>query len=160
LRGKALLGQVERFLRRAGVDSEAIDILALVAALGEVRETDLRSLAKEAEVRRSTIVAVVESAARGGLIDIYDLAEARPVRVYAVRPPMLANVLVAERAFGEIAPMVDFDGLAERWPERLGSLTGAAIEAALLGADAARGRAGDLMERVLNSERVQTLQVI
>lgn len=157
LRGKALFGQVDLYLRRAGVDPDAIDILALVAALGEVCEHELHRLATEADVRRSAVATVLGSAARSGLIDIrerYSSAEDRAVRYYAVRPPMLAHVLVAERAFDTPAPMVDFDSLGERWPERLGQLARAAIEAALLGSQTARGRAQHLMELVLVSEDI------
>lgn len=151
LNGRALLGHVDRYMRRAGVDPDAIDILALVAALGEVTDAELPRLATEAAVRRSTVAAVLTDAAHSGLIDVQQRRDDHgdPVRVYSVRPPMLADVLVAERAFDAPAPMLDIVGLAERWPDRAVALTRAAIEASVLGAAGARARADRLLNAVL-----------
>ena len=157
LQGKALLGQVDRYLRRAGINPAAVDVLSLIAALGGVSELELRQLAKEADVPRSAVAAILGTASRSGLIDVqhrYSGKDDRSLRYYIVRPPMLADVLVAERVFDVPAPMVDFDGLAERWPDRLGHLAGAAVNAALLGADAAGSRAEHLLDEALGSESV------
>lgn len=40
LRGGALFGQVDRYLRRAGINPDAIDVLAAVATLGGVSERE------------------------------------------------------------------------------------------------------------------------
>ncbi|MCA1706939.1 MAG: hypothetical protein LC808_28215, partial [Actinobacteria bacterium] len=158
LKGKALLGQVDRYLRRAGINPNAMDVLAIVAALGGVSELELPLLAQESEVARSVAAGILGTAAKSGLIDVqlrHGNNEDRPLRFYRVRPPMLAEVLVAERAFEAPAPMVDFDGLASRWPERLGDLAGAAIDAALLGAEGARSRAEGLLNAALASDGVR-----
>src|SRR5690606_46535 len=59
LNGRALLGHVDRYMRRAGVEPSAMDILGLVAALGKIVETELQLLATEAGVPRATIAAVL-----------------------------------------------------------------------------------------------------
>ncbi|MDQ6944750.1 MAG: hypothetical protein M3256_00455 [Actinomycetota bacterium] len=158
LKGKALLGHVDRHLRRAGISPNAMDVLAIVASLGGVSESELPLLARESEIARWVAAGILGSAAKSGLIDVqlrHDNDENRRLRFYRVRPPMLAKVLVAERAFEAPAPMVDFDGLASRWPERLGDLAGAAIDAALLGAEGARTRAEGLLNAALASDRVR-----
>lgn len=150
LNGKALLGHVDRYLRRAGIDPEAVDILAVVAALGEVAEDELRAVAAELDVRRSLVANVLTGAARSGLIDVRE-DRSRDVtrKLLSVRPPMLADVLIAERAFSAPAPLLDFDGLAGRWPTHVVALARAAIEATALGATAARRRAEVLLNRAL-----------
>lgn len=158
LNGQALLGQVDRYLRRAGVGAEAMDVLATVAALGGVSEDEIARLAKEVEVTRAVTAAALGTSAKSGLIDVRSSRRAddnhRTLRLYRVRPPMLASVLGTERAFAASVPTVDFDGLANRWPDHVGSLAGAAIDAVLLGAANARSRAEALMDEALTSDGV------
>jgi len=109
--GKALLGEAGRYLRRAGLIPSAIDVLAVVSALGWVSEPELGKLGTELQLPRTDVAAVLGAAARSGLIDV------RPgypvgLRTYAVRPPMLADALVAERAFTVPVPAIDLHGLA------------------------------------------------
>lgn len=158
LNGRALLGQVDRYMRRAGIASDAMDVLAVIAALGGVSDSELPQLAAEADMSRSDAARIVRSAATSGLIDVHDGYEAdrRAKRTYLVRPPMLANVLIAERAFGTLASTIDIESMADRWPTRIAQLASAAIEAALLGAARARGVAAALFDRAFNSDSVAT----
>jgi hypothetical protein len=75
-------------------------------------------------------------------------------RFYTVRPPKLADALVAERAFTVPVPVIDLSGLASRWPQRTGQLAQAAIRSALLGAVDARPLAAVLLESALGSDTV------
>jgi hypothetical protein len=156
LRGRALLGQVNRYLRRAGVGPDVMDVLAVVSALGGVSETELPLLADETGPARPEVARAMGSAATSGLIDIASRTgvDGHEVRFYTVRPPMLASALVAERAFHAMVPAVDFDGLVHRWPDRLGELAGAAVDSAVLGATNARHRAELLTDRALASDTV------
>jgi len=151
--GKALLGEAGRYLRRAGLIPGAIDVLAAVSALGWVSEPELGNLGAGLQMSRTQVSAVLDMAARSGLIDV------RPgyfvgTRSYTVRPPMLADALVAERAFTMPVPVVDLRDLASRWPDRAGELARAAIRSAVLGARSARPLAEALLGEVLASDTV------
>lgn len=67
---------------------------------------------------------------------------------------MLADALVAERAFTVPVPALDLGGLASRWPERAGELARAAIRSALLGAGSARQLAEVLLDDALGSDAI------
>jgi hypothetical protein len=144
LTGKALYGQARRYLLRAAVQEEATDLLATVAAVGEVAETELGELAAELGMSRPQVARLLESTAKSGLVDVqsgYDWSQSRNIRHYMVRPPMLADVLAAERAFTADVPSVDLRALALRWPAKRAAVAEAAIDSALLGAPGARTEA-------------------
>jgi hypothetical protein len=144
LTGKALYGEVQRYLLRAAVPQEATDLLATVAVVGEVAEPELGELASELGMPRPQLVRLLESTAKSGLVDVqsrYDWAQRRNIRHYAIRPPMLADVLTAERAFAADVPGVDLRAVAQRWPAKLPAVAEAAIDSALLGAPGARAEA-------------------
>lgn len=154
LQGKALLGHVERYLLRAGIGREVIDVLATIAALGEITDVELRDIADEVGRSRTSVATLLGTAARSGLINVanrYSWTDQQDQRVYTVRPPMLADVLVAERGFDIPAPVIDFDGLAARWPSRIGRLAHAAIKAAQLDATGANATADRFFDRALTS---------
>ena len=100
--GQALLGQVQGYFLRAALPHETADLLATVAAVGEVTETELGEVASELEIPKPQVVRLLAGAAKSGLIDVqskYDARQKRHIRHLSVRPPMLADALVAERAF-------------------------------------------------------------
>lgn len=157
LQGKALFGQVERYLFRAGIGREAIDLLAIVAALAGVTELELRDLASEVAMSRTAAASLLGTASGSGLIDVgskYSWEARRNLRIYTVRPPMLADVLVAERGFDAPAPVIDFDGLGARWPGHLAKLTRGAIRAAQFGATGALQTAERLYDDALSADDV------
>jgi len=153
LSGRALLGETERYLRRAGLIPAAIDVLAIVSALGTVSDPELAKLGAELQLPRAEVAAVLGTAARSGLIDVQAGYPAH-VHTYAVRPPMLADALVAERAFTVPVPAMDLSGLPSRWPDRVGELAQVVIRSALLGAGTARQLAEDLLASALGSAAV------
>lgn len=131
-------------------------MLATIAALGNIAETELRQLATEADVSLSVVASVVQHTTRGGLLEVtpHRRDNGDLTRTYTLRPPLLADVLVTERAFTGRTPMLDFGGLADRWPGRIGALAAAAIEAARLGAEMARSRAERLLHLALSDPTV------
>jgi hypothetical protein len=151
--GRALLGEAGRYLRRAGLIPGAIDVLAVVSALGWVSEPELGNLAAGLQMSRAHIAAVLDTAARSGLIDVRPGYPAG-LRTYAVRPPMLADALVAERAFTVPVPVIDLRDLANQWPERAGELARAVIRSSMLGARRARPLAEALLGEALGSDTV------
>jgi hypothetical protein len=151
LNGRALLGQVQRYLRRASIPRGATDVLAAVAATGNVTETELGELAAELGMPRWEMIGLLSDAAKSGLIDVephYDQPQRRNVRSYTVRPPMLADALVAERAFAAEVPGIDLRRLAQLWPAKSAAVAESAIDSALLGAHGARAEAGYFYEEV------------
>lgn len=145
--GKALLGEIGRYLRRAGL-ADAIDVLATVSALGWIPESDLGKLSRELQMPRADAARMLGAAANSGLVDV------RPgpgggQRSYAVRPPMLADALVAEQAFSAPVPALDLRELAGQWPGHAAELTGAAITSAVHGAQNARPLVRELLDQTL-----------
>ncbi len=154
LNGKALYGQVVKYLVRAQIPMDTIDLLAAVAALGGVTEAELGALAEELDMQRAQLISLLTSAARSGIIDVesqYSVEAGHNLRAYQVRPPMLADVLVAERVFSADVPGLNLDELLEHWPNRLRPIIESVIDAALLGAEGARAAANREFERTISS---------
>lgn len=154
LSGKALLGQVQRYLQRASIPTEATDLLATVAAIGHVTEAEIGELAAELGMSRPKITGLLASTAKSGIVDVesqYDQTEKRHIRHYSVRPPMLADVIVADRAFAADVPGVDLRSLTRRWPAKSAAVAESAIDSALLGARGARTEAEHFYHEVVRS---------
>jgi len=128
-----------------------------VAAIGHVTDTELGELATELGMSKPQTTGLLASTAKSGMIDVqsqYDETEDRQARRYSVRPPMLADVLVAERAFVADVPGIDLRTLARRWPAKSAAVAEAAIDSALLGATGARAEAGRLYREFVRSGEV------
>jgi hypothetical protein len=152
--GKALLGEVGRYLRRAGL-ANAIDLLAVVSALGWIREHELGKLGRELQVPQAEAARMLNRAARSGLIDIRT-GSADGSRSYAVRPPMLADALVAEQAFSAPVPGFDVRDLAEQWPAHVAELTGSVVTAAVHGALNAWPLARELLDQAMRNSEISS----
>src|SRR6202020_2662388 len=85
-------------------------------------------------------------AAQSGLIDV-TTRPADGARFYAVRPPLLADALVAEQAFS--VPALDLRGLAEQWPGHAAEIARTAIAAAVHEAPGAQSVARDMLDAAL-----------
>jgi len=154
--GKALLGEVGRYLRRAGL-ANAVDVLAAISALGWVAEGDLGKLGRELQVPRADVARLLTGAARSGLIDLGRSPDGS--RTYYVRPPMFADALVAEQAFSAPAPGLDLRGLADQWPGHVTPLARTVITAAVHGAVNARPLARELLDQAIdNGETLSQLK--
>ena len=145
--GAALLGQVDGYLRRSQLTDSARDLLAVTSALGGVDDSDLTELAGHVGVSRPTAGRLLRTVAQGGLLDVEDRqSDVGHVRVYRVRPPMLASAIATEHFFGDV-PLGDVRDLLDRWPGRVMDLTLTVCAAARLGSDRARSAVDDLVQK-------------
>ncbi len=137
--GRVLLGQVERFLRRSQVAPAAIDVLAVVSALREVRDADIGKMAAHLHMSLPETRALLLNAAHSGLVDTSAAFDRNgmPERIYQVRPPMLAIALVAEHAFRAEVVAVRVTDLLTDWKDRAEDLAESTTYSAVLGAEEA-----------------------
>ncbi|WP_410665985.1 hypothetical protein [Amycolatopsis sp. lyj-84] len=153
--GKVILGQAARYLRRAGISAEAIGVLTALAALRFVTDDQVVKLARSLDISTSRVRLTLLGAARSGLVDVARGSTGSGAsRTYTVRPPMLADVLVAEHAFRSDVPIVTLELLREEWPGREAQLAGSAIKAAQLGVSEAEPVARQFLQSVLESDQV------
>jgi hypothetical protein len=151
LHGRALYGQVSRFLKRSGADDLVLDVLGIVGAVGGIVEREVKTVSTTAGRARHDVARALQSAAHSGLVDVstrYSHEDDRNLRHYSVRPPMLMNAVVAERFFRVTVAAIDLAELYEEWPDHRVAVTRAAVEAALLGAPGARSAAEGLFRRI------------
>jgi hypothetical protein len=150
--GSVILGQAFRYLRRRGVTDEAIDVLTALAALRFITDGEIPRLAKTLDLPTSKVRQILLGAAHSGLVDAARGPSAiGGSRRYAVRPPMLADILVAEHGFQSDVPVVNLGTLSAEWPEKSAQLAASAIKAAQLGVDGAEPTAHRLLRAVLES---------
>lgn len=135
LNGRALHGQVIRYLYRAKLNRHVQDILALVAMLDGLVRDDTSKAAEVIGVSRSDFNDGLQLAAHGGLIDV---VSTYGDRTYYTRPPMLATVLVAERIFNKKVPSLSVGEVLQCWPDRSQQVFGQVVKAVMIGASEAR----------------------
>ena len=112
--GKALLGEVGRYLRRAGL-ANAVDVLAAVSALGWVAEGDLGKLGRELQVPRADVARLLNGAARSGLIDVGRSPDGSRTYVCASAACSPTPSWPSRHSTAP-APGLDLRGLADQWP--------------------------------------------
>ncbi|MCG8927435.1 hypothetical protein [Lentzea sp. CC55] len=143
-----------RYLRRAGISSESIGVLTALAALRFVTDDQIARLARSLDIPTSRLGPMLFSVARSGIVDVaHGATSAGAQRTYTVRPPMLADVLVAEHAFRSDVPAVRLQDLGAEWPERSVQLASGAIRAAQLGVVHAEPVATQLLLSVLEADQ-------
>ncbi len=151
--GKALLGQVDGYLRRSQLSVSARDLLAVVAALHRIDEQDLTTLAKTVGVTRPDAGRLLRIVAQGGLLDVEQRRTASgTLRQYSVRPPMLASAVATEHYLLGDVPLGDIDELLEAWPDRRVDIVETVCVAAQLGSDRALAIVDGLVDRVLSDD--------
>ncbi|MEU4801310.1 hypothetical protein [Actinosynnema sp. NPDC023587] len=151
--GRVLLGEVTRYLRRASVGAEALDVLTAIAALGGITDDQIGRLATTLDLPSSRVRPLLLGVARNGLVDVSQYAgENGNTRAYYVRPPLLAGVLVAEHSFRSDVPVVKLEDLGVGWPEKLAQLSESAIHAARLGVESAVATATRMLQEVLEAD--------
>ena len=158
--GRALLGEVDGYLRRSQLSVSARDLLAVVAALGGVEEGDLSTLATTVGVSRPEAGRLLGAVAKGGLLDVEQRRTIDGTNCrYSVRPPMLADAVAAEHYMVGDVPLGDICGLWEAWPERRVDLVVTVCTAAQFGSDRARamidGLVGETLEEDLTPHEVR-----
>jgi len=148
--GKAILGQVDGYLRRSQLSVSARDLLAVAAALRGLDERDLSAVARAVGVSRSDAGRLLRVVAQGGLLDVREVRTPEGAsRHYLVRPPMLADAVATEHYLLGHIPLGDIDELLGAWPERLVDVVITVCTAARLGSDRARALADGLVHRAL-----------
>lgn len=149
LSGTVLVAEARRYLQRSSIPAETQDVIATIAALGGVRHDQMNPLAGIVALTPTAVRGSIEVAAHSGLIDVESVWGEGGVRQrrYTVRPPMLADALVAEQAFRTPVPSLDLLDLADRWTGPITPIAFAAINSALLGADEAKPVASHLIHR-------------
>jgi hypothetical protein len=154
LSGRALMGEIGRYLRRRRFHEATTDLLATIATLGGVDETQLAVLAETIGMDRADVVARLRSAARSGLVDVaLSYTSTGWVKEYQVRPPMLASAVVAERLVADVPP-VDLRQLSQTWPDRRAAIACAVIDAVRLGVESVRDLAQGFSDAVVTDETV------
>jgi hypothetical protein len=110
-------------------------------------------LGSELQVPRADAARLLNGAARSGLIDVRT-GSLDGSRSCAVRPPMLADALVAEQAFSAPVPGLDLRGLADQWPEHAAELARAVITAAVHGAVNAQPLAREHLDQAMDNTEI------
>ncbi len=127
--GTAQLDTVERLLRRGTESETALDVVACLAALGHADHETLHALAPIIGIPGVKVVAHVEQAARGGLVD----KDAKGFQLLpALRGPLVARWFFSDRLY---RPWLT---LTTAFPDRATAFARSAIEAARTGAVSAR----------------------
>ena len=164
LTGKALLGEVDGYLRRSQIAEAARDLLAVVAALRGVDEKEVVPLAEGVGLTRAEAGRLLRAVAKGGLLEeVVRFSWGGPSRQFLVRPAMLADALAAEHFFFGEVPLGDIDKLLDSWPSRRVDLVRTVCTAAQMESDRARGIVDDLVDSVVDDSRFdvdQRLQVL
>ena len=150
--GRALLGEVDGYLRRSELSVSARDLLAVVAALRGVEDGDLTTVATTVGVSRPEASRLLRAVAKGGLLDVEQRAIDGTGCRYSVRPPMLADAVAAEHYLMGDVPLGDIDDLLEAWPERRVDLVVTVCTAAQFGSDRARAMIDELVGETLGAD--------
>ncbi|GHJ43682.1 hypothetical protein Cs7R123_10240 [Catellatospora sp. TT07R-123] len=147
--GTVLIAEAQRYLQRSSIAAETQDVIATIAALGGIRHDQMNMLASILALSPTAVRRSIEIAAHSGLIDVESVWAEGDVRqrCYTVRPPMLADALVAQQAFRTPVPSLDLLDLADRWTGPVTYIALAAINSALLGADEAKPVASHFIHR-------------
>lgn len=137
--GEAVRGEVSQYLIRSGLSKEARDVLAAIAILGTVAESEIAVLASQLEISRTTVVHLIDDLAVGGLLDVHRqwTRQGTQENVYSVAPQILATSIVIDTFFGTgpaVFPVVE---LFESWPSKQTSIAVHCISASLLGVSGA-----------------------
>ncbi|MGH8901561.1 MAG: hypothetical protein ACRDYA_07730 [Egibacteraceae bacterium] len=129
LQGHALIRQVEPYLRQTGRDDDQLDLLARIAALNGLYDSDLTQMAAHLGRAEHQITGWLQRSTTNGIVEFRDSC-------WRVRPERLRQALVAQWFFSEPA-RATYTGLLDQWPEHHLVLLESASLAALLGAEAA-----------------------
>ncbi|MGH8901797.1 MAG: hypothetical protein ACRDYA_08950 [Egibacteraceae bacterium] len=129
-RGHALAHNVERYLDQTGHGGDQLDLLARIAALDGLYESDLPRMATHLGRAEHEVSEWLRRSTTNGIVEFRD-------GWWRVRPERLRQALVARWFFGE-PRRVTYTGLLEQWPQRHIVLLESASLAALLDTEAAR----------------------
>ncbi|PXX07263.1 ATP-binding protein [Mycolicibacterium moriokaense] len=151
--GEAIRGEVSSYLTRSGLSREAKDLLAAIAILGTVTESEIATLAKQLEIPRLTAIHLVDDLAVGGLLDVSQqwTLDGNREHAYGVAPQILATSIVVETFFGTGPAILPVHEFFETWPKKQTAITLHCISAALLGEAVADPVARSLFNELVGS---------
>ncbi|MEZ0382641.1 hypothetical protein [Mycobacterium sp. pW045] len=150
--GEAIRGEVSQYLTRSGLSKEAKDVLAAIAILGSLAESEISALSGQLGVPRVTVVHLIHGLAVGGLLDVrqqwtkYGSQE----NVYGVAPQVLATSIVVDAFFGSGPSILPIDEIFESWPGKQIAIATHCISAALLGEQSAYPPAHSLFNALVD----------
>lgn len=150
--GEALRGEVSQYLTRSGLSKEAKDVLAAIAILGSLAESEIGTLSVQLGVPRLTVVHLIDDLAVGGLLDVRQqwTQHGSQENVYGVAPQILATSIVVEAFFDSGPAMLPVAELFDSWPSKRTSIAVHCISAALLGEQSAYPLARSLFHALLD----------
>ena len=144
--GNAVRSQILAYLRRSGTPAVAVDLLASIALLGAVTETQARRLGRLLEIPRLDLNQAITSVAVAGLIDVTQVPphllgnnggnDGEPESLYSVEPRIVAASIVASSYFSTHPSPVRISELRDEFPEKYVQIVQSQIHCTLLGADA------------------------
>ncbi|OMQ28570.1 hypothetical protein BK799_29595 [Rhodococcus sp. D-1] len=154
--GIALHSEVLTYLERSGLQSSARDVVAFIAVMGSIKDSEVPVLAHQLGVARADLTHSVNDVAIGGLLDVI-----RQVSLigdyenrYCVAPDVLATRIVIEYYFSGNSPVVPVQEVFNLWPSKRLEIAIAVVKCALAGAAAAIHTAHRLFQSVLDDSAV------
>lgn len=136
MRGDTVRGEVDRYLRNARISEHPYEVLAMIALIGGLRDTDLKGLSDLLGTTVMDLHSTIRKIAQSGLLD----AEPEMVRgeqtavMFTVQPELLAASVCADAFFsGDAAPLTPGQ-ILEAFPDRALAVLLNAVVAELVGA--------------------------
>lgn len=155
-RGTALHARVLTYLERAGLRTAARDILALIALLGTLRDSEISELAGQLGHSRAVVTQAINEVAVGGLLDVdhHFGSGGEYENVYKVAPEILAVPITVEYFFSGITPVIPVSELFESWPHKRLEIAHAVARCAVAEAPNANLTAHRLFDLVIDDVEV------
>lgn len=136
MRGDTVRGEMDRYLRNARISEHSYDVLAMVALIGGLRDTELKTLADVLGTTVLDLHRTILKVAQSGLLDAVPemvLGEQTAI-LYSVQPELLAASVCADAFFsGKPAPVTPVQ-LQAVFPDRALAMLLNTVIAELVGA--------------------------
>ncbi|WP_143336647.1 hypothetical protein [Corynebacterium pacaense] len=139
--GQALRDHIRAFLRRSKAPSEAIQLLAAIALVGDANENQTRIIAALFELRPTQFEELIRSVAIAGLVDVRRNQLRNPSdgrtfeKSYRVVPSTIAASIVADVYFSGHVTAIRISDIKTALPKLRPGILQTQISAALLGAE-------------------------
>jgi len=151
--GKALIDEVEPYLRRVGADStEALGLLSVIASLEQVSPSEMTAIDRFLSISSLQRQKLIRQAAAAGVLDTPSVGGLR------VAPEALRLALVAYWFYEQEHVPWPLDDVLKTWPDRRGAIIRAALDAAARGSQGARHHLEELVRDLaeLSPDLVET----
>lgn len=150
--GNALRREISRYLYRSGIENEALELLALIALIGGIPESDFAQLAKVMNGGDTLkLRKLVQLVAVSGLLDVRQISgENGFEQFYSVELERLAVSVVNEVFYSEYLKPAPINTLVELWPNRLENILIMVSKCGLMDNVYAQQQANELYNRAVN----------